>query len=173
MDLAAPTGHEQPDMEAELSSALGRSNLETRCVFCDRATRPRPSLPGFLYEDPHLLASLWPGEGDSSYLGQVMIQTRRHVPSLGELTREEGAALGALIQRFSTALRSTLGAELVYLECYMEVVRHVHLFLTPRYPGTPPEYWRGELTEWPGAPRGGAAEIDALGERLRGWLAEC
>ncbi|PWT73183.1 MAG: hypothetical protein C5B60_08565 [Chloroflexi bacterium] len=47
-----------------------------------------------------------------------------------------------------------------------------HIFLTARYPGTPPEYLRWNVENWPGAPRGGAAEITCLCKRLRTALAE-
>ncbi|MCI4365928.1 MAG: hypothetical protein L3K10_07735, partial [Thermoplasmata archaeon] len=104
------------------------------------------------------------------YRGQVLIQTRRHVPSLAELTPAEGAALGPVIQRLAVALRVVVHPELVYLDCYMEVVRHAHFFLTPRYPGTPPEFWRLEVTYWPGAPRVAPTGLGPLGDELRAAL---
>ena len=41
------------------------------------------------------------------------------------------------------------------------VVPHLHVLLTSRYPGTPPEYWRSQVYGWPGAPKGGPEEIAA------------
>jgi diadenosine tetraphosphate (Ap4A) HIT family hydrolase len=49
-------------------------------------------------------------------------------------------------------------------------VRHLHVHLVPRYPGTPADYKGHRVTEWPDAPRGGAEEVAALCERLRAEL---
>ncbi|MCI4350620.1 MAG: HIT family protein [Thermoplasmata archaeon] len=141
------------------------------CRFCERVRHSLSFPGGVVYEDAHFHATLWTGDDPRSYLGQLFVQSKRHVPSLAELTVDEGAALGALIQKLSNALRDTVHPELVYLDCYMEVVRHVHLFLTARYPGTPSEFLRWRVTEWPGAPHGDRAQIDVLGNRLRSVLA--
>jgi histidine triad (HIT) family protein len=140
------------------------------CAFCERIRVGGPFPGGILLENPHYLATLWTNPQGPTYLGQVLLQTRRHVPSLASLTSAEGAALGPMIQRLSRALGEAVGPELVYLDCYMEVVRHVHLFLTARYPRTPREFWRLDLTDWPDAPRGGLPEVEALADRLRATL---
>jgi histidine triad (HIT) family protein len=141
-----------------------------RCFFCDRAG-PRRTPRSSVYEGPEFIADVWDRDEPTAYLGQIVLQTRRHVTSLGELSVEEGAALGPLLQRLSRALQATVASELVYLDCYMEVVRHVHFFLTPRYPGTPPEYWRLRVTDWSGAPRIATTEIPSLARRLRRAMA--
>ena len=45
-------------------------------------------------------------------------------------------------------------------------VEHFHLHVIPRYPGTPREFWWTRVDEWPGAPRGGEAEVAELAQRL-------
>jgi histidine triad (HIT) family protein len=50
-------------------------------------------------------------------------------------------------------------------------VDHFHLHLIARYPGTPREFWWTRVDEWPGAPRGGAAEIAEITARLRAAIA--
>lgn len=140
------------------------------CRFCARL-RHSPSFPGgVLYEDPFFHATLWSDGEAKTYLGHILIQSKRHITSLAELTAPEGAALGSLVQRLSAALGETLRPELVYLDCYMEVIRHVHLFLTARYPGTPPEFLRIKVTEWTGAPHEDRAQLEVLGNRLRAIL---
>jgi hypothetical protein len=49
-------------------------------------------------------------------------------------------------------------------------VPHLHVWLAPRYAGTPREFWGMRLAEWPGPPKGGRAEIAALCERVRSHL---
>jgi diadenosine tetraphosphate (Ap4A) HIT family hydrolase len=93
------------------------------------------------------------------------------VPQLGDLTPAEAASVGRLAAAASGALRSSEGADHVYAAVIGHGVDHLHVHLIPRYPGTPREYWWVRVDEWPDAPRGGAAEVDALGERLRAALA--
>ncbi len=109
-------------------------------------------------------------EEEPTYLGHLMVRTKRHVPGLAELTEAEGQALGLAVARLSHALKTCTGAEKVYAEAYYEVVQHVHLLLTARYPGTPPEFWRWKIGEWPAAPKGAAKEVTALCDRLRAYL---
>jgi diadenosine tetraphosphate (Ap4A) HIT family hydrolase len=126
---------------------------------------------GVLLHDTHLHATLWTPPDGPDYLGRIVLHSRRHLPSLGDLTPAEGVALGAATQRLGVALRETLPPELVYLESYMEAVRHLHAFFMPRYPGTPREFVRQRLTAWPQAPRADKGASEQLAERLRAVLA--
>jgi diadenosine tetraphosphate (Ap4A) HIT family hydrolase len=157
---------------ANLVDLPRRISLPVACFFCDRLGSPRSFPGGVIYEDAWFHASCWTRDGERPYLGQIVVQAKRHIPSLGELSPDEGTALGPLVQRLANALQRIVHPELVYLECYMEGVRHVHFFLTPRYGGTPPEFWRLNVTEWPKAPHPDPAEMDALGDRLRAILSE-
>jgi hypothetical protein len=74
------------------------------------------------------------------------------------------------VARLSAALKACTGAEKIYAEAYYEVVPHLHLFLTARYPGTPQAFWRWKIGDWSQAPKGGAKEISALCDRLRTYL---
>jgi hypothetical protein len=58
----------------------------------------------------------------------------------------------------------------VYAFVLGDHVPHLHVHLVPRYPGAPAEYWGVHVDEWPGAPRGGPAEVQALVSRLRNYL---
>ena len=69
--------------------------------------------------------------------GWLILKPERHVEHVAELTAEESAALGPLIQRASRALMTTLGAERVYVMSMGEVVQHVHVYLVPRYADMP------------------------------------
>jgi diadenosine tetraphosphate (Ap4A) HIT family hydrolase len=50
-------------------------------------------------------------------------------------------------------------------------VAHLHVHLYPRYAGMPAGTPWYAADEWEGAPRGGAAEIEQVADRLRGALA--
>ena len=107
-----------------------------------------------------------------AYLGYLMVEPKRHVSGLAELTAQEAQALGLLISRLSRALKESEGAEHVYAFVLGDRVPHLHVHLAPRYPGAPPEYWGVHVDEWPEAPRGDAAAVEALSLRLGRYLEE-
>jgi histidine triad (HIT) family protein len=80
--------------------------------------------------------------------------------------------MGWWCARASRALRDVPGAEHVYAAVFGDGVPHLHVHLLPRYPGTPREYWGIHVDEWPQARRGGTAEIEALVQELRNYLAD-
>ncbi len=49
------------------------------------------------------------------------------------------------------ALKACTGAERAYTAFFGEAVPHAHIYVTARYPGTPHEYWRMDLEQWPDA----------------------
>jgi diadenosine tetraphosphate (Ap4A) HIT family hydrolase len=81
----------------------------------------------------------------------------------------EKHTFGKAAARASAALQAH-GAEHVYAAIIGHAVEHLHLHVIPRYPGTPRDYWWIRVDEWPDAPRGGAADIAALTQRLRSLL---
>jgi histidine triad (HIT) family protein len=144
------------------------------CFICQKH-RGLLGVPGGpIYQDELVYAGhaqISPGE-EAAYLGYLMAEPKRHVPGLADLTDREAAALGILIARLSRALRHSEGAEHVYAFVLGDRVSHLHVHLVPRYPGAPAEYWGVHVDEWPGAPRGGSAEVEALVHRVRDCLPE-
>ena len=129
---------------------------------------------GAIYDDALVRAGhagLGPGDAPA-YLGYLFVEPRRHAAGLGDLTDQEAQALGLLVTRLSRALVLSENAAHVYALVFGDDVPHLHIHLVPRYRGAPREYWGIEVTHWPEAPRGGAKEIAALGERLRAYLAK-
>jgi diadenosine tetraphosphate (Ap4A) HIT family hydrolase len=156
----------------------------TDCLFCNIQQRVTPPAGGPIYEDELVYAhhSRFDDElvyahhsrfdDGPVYLGNLVIETKRHTPDFADLTPDEAQAIGLLIARLSRALKACTGAEKVYVEFYAEVTPHLHTFLTARYPGTPAKYLRWNVKDWPDAPRGGVQDIAALCERLRAALAQ-
>lgn len=144
----------------------------TDCFIC-RKHRGEIIVPGgAIYEDDllyvgHILDATNP---DSTYLGYLMVETKRHTPGLAELTDEEAQAIGLTVARLSRALKSSENAEHIYEFVFGHDVPHMHVHVVPRYPGAPREYWGTHVDEWPEAPRGGSQEIAALCRRIREML---
>lgn len=141
------------------------------CYFCDRLSGQVEVVGGIIYADDQVCAFHASDDEWPAYLGDLVAVPRRHTDGgLAELNEREAQALGLLVARLSRALKVCAGAERAYAECYGEVTPHVHIFVPARYPGAPTAYWRGQVREWPGAPRGDAAQVADLCERLRGYL---
>jgi hypothetical protein len=95
------------------------------------------------------------------------VQAKLHAHDLGDLSLSEAERFGVLIKRLSRVLKMTTGAAWTYCYLFMEPVRHVHVFLTTRYPNVPKEYVRLNIGDWPNAPLGGMVEIAALSSKIR------
>jgi histidine triad (HIT) family protein len=143
------------------------------CFVCHKHQARGPLMPGGpVGEDDLVVVShLAPGSsGRPVYLGHLFVEPWRHAPGLGDLTDLEARAVGWWCTRASRALREVAGAEHVYAAVIGDRVPHLHVHLTPRYPGTPPEYWWEKVAQWPDAPRGLPPQIADLVRDLRAYL---
>lgn len=107
------------------------------CVAC-RANRGAIVAPGgALYDD-----GLWRLEHTFEpipMVGWLVLKPIRHVESLADLTADEAAALGPLLQRITRAMRETLAPAKVYAALFAESVAHLHIHLIPRAADLPEE----------------------------------
>ncbi|MFC4854438.1 HIT family protein [Actinophytocola glycyrrhizae] len=135
------------------------------CYICDKHQAGDGVVAG---DDLMVLAHVLPDAsgGGPVYLGHLVVEPRRHVPGLADLTPAEAAALGKWAARGARALR----AEHVYSSVVGHRIDHLHLHLFPRYPGTPRDYWWPRLEEWPDAPLGGNVEVTQLVGEIRARL---
>ncbi|GHO80495.1 HIT family protein [Ktedonobacter sp. SOSP1-85] len=143
--------------------------MET-CLFCQSYKYLPSAIGGLVYEDDLVYAHHYCRDEGPSYLGYLLLKTKRHVPGFEDLDEAEAQAVGLAVTRLSHALKVCTGAVKVYLEAYGEVNPHLHLHLIARYPGTPEEYWRWKVGRWPEAPCGNASEVAALCDQLRARL---
>jgi histidine triad (HIT) family protein len=143
------------------------------CLVC-RKHQDHSLMPGgAIYEDDLLVVAHAgpPVVQDDTYLGYLMLETRRHTPALADLSVEEAMGVGVMAARLAQALQETESAEHVYAFVLGDGVAHFHMHIVPRYPGAPREYYGSRVDEWPDAPRGGSEAITAVCDRLRAWLA--
>ena len=137
--------------------------------MCDKHDLGAPG--GVIFEDDLVyVGHVFGSDLSEVYLGYVMVEPKRHVAGLGELTDPEAAAIGETVNRVSAALRRSEGAEHIYSFVLGDAVDHLHIHVVPRYPGAPSQYWGPRVDQWPEAPRGGLADIEAVVERIRNAL---
>ncbi len=104
---------------------------------------------------------------DTTYLGLLFVEPRRHARGMGDLDEAEAQRIGSVCARICRALEESEGAERVYVFVLGHGVDHLHLWLLPRYPGTPDDVIGMSMLKWPGARRGGPIEMEALCARVR------
>jgi diadenosine tetraphosphate (Ap4A) HIT family hydrolase len=142
------------------------------CLICRKHTGGATTPGGAIYSDPLIYAghASFPADETVTYPGILVIEPRRHVPGPEDLTDDEAVAIGLQIARLSRALKARTDAEHIYIFRLGHHVPHLHVFLVPRYPGTPRQYWGVRVDEWPEGPRANAQEIEALCKGLRSFL---
>ena len=147
------------------------SDHEESCVFC-QSLHPMAPDDGFVVYEDELVAASHTIDGDGqTYLGHFALQSKRHARGFAELTDAEAQAIGLAVSRVSWAIKQCTAAENVYEICFAEVVPHLHVLMTARYPGLPQEYWRMNVFGWPDAPRGDDADVRQLCAHMRQVLA--
>lgn len=108
-----------------------------------------------------------PGRDGRVFLGHLFVETRRHASYLDELTDAEAATVGWAVARSARALRQTFDPEAVFSAVVGRGVPHFHQHVFARHRGTPRELDWMAGDEWADAPRGDAAELAHLADRLR------
>ncbi len=83
------------------------------CLICRKHSGAFSIPGGAIYTDDSLYAShAHFAEGqNTAYLGWLVVETRRHIPGLADLSDDEGQALGLLIARLSRALKAATNIE--------------------------------------------------------------
>jgi diadenosine tetraphosphate (Ap4A) HIT family hydrolase len=140
------------------------------CLVCRELTGEVVLPGGFVYEDElvagfHVISIEQPDE--PSYLGHLLVVTKRHAPRLGDLTDDEAAAVGVAATHLARSLVHRGGADWVFSAVIGTGVPHFHYHLVARYPETPRDLPWHQVDEWEGARRGDPDEIAAFVERLR------
>jgi len=109
------------------------------CGTC-RANRGELAAPGgVLYQDAHWwLEHILP---PIPLAGWLVLKPLRHVEALSDLSMEEAATFGPLIQRITAVLRAVLQPAKIYLCQFSEAegFAHIHFHLIPRTTDMPTE----------------------------------
>ena len=141
------------------------------CYFCDRLKDANQWSERLVYEDELVLVTHEVEADGPTYLGMVLIQTKRHTNhGLTDLTDAEGQRIGLLVAQISRALGEVVGAAWAYAYSFTEVYQHMHQFVCARYPNMPQEYARLRFDEWKEAPRGTSAQVAELSKKLSARL---
>lgn len=157
--------------DAVVREAFVVGSASSGCLICRKHSEGAAAEGGVLHDDDLAYAGhIHTLRGPTAYRGWCVVEPKRHVADLADLTVEEAEAIGRLLRSVAGAQRAALGAEHVYAFVFGDGVPHLHVHLAPRYPGTPPEYWGARLNEWPDAPRVDSDAMRRIVDTLRRHL---
>ena len=141
------------------------------CFICNKHAGNIVTEGVTIYEDEYVYVGHIDRNGKPNYLGHIMLDLKRHAPTLADLTLEEAKAFGVTMARVSKALKDSENAEHIYSFVSGNSVPHLHMHLVARYPNTPKEYWGPlEVYDWEKAPMGDDNEVIEFCTRLKKYL---
>ena len=145
--------------------------MDERCYICHKHAGNIETSGVSIYEDEHVYVGHIDRDGKPNYLGHIMIDLKRHTPSLADMTEEEAKAFGIIMTRVSKALMESEKAEHIYSLVSGNSVPHLHMHVVARYPDTPKEYWGPmEVYDWGEAPMGDNNEVMKLCKRIKAYM---
>ena len=147
-------------------------NDHEKCFICQKHKGLEIVPGGAMFEDDLFYSGhSWSAEDQKSpYLGSFIVEPKRHIPTWAELNDTEADTIGRIIRNVSKALRDGLGAEHVYVFVIGHHIPHLHVWVVPRFPDTPREYWGLELFAWPERRQGGVAAVERICGKVRPFL---
>ncbi|KGR74324.1 HIT family protein [Ureibacillus manganicus] len=141
------------------------------CFICDKHSGKIQTAGTVIYQNEYIYVGHIDSNGEPNYLGHLMIDLKRHVPTLGDMNFEEASTFGVTMAKISKALKESENAEHIYAVVSGNSVPHVHMHIIPRYPNTPKEYWAPfAVYDAPNAKMGDESEVVSLCERLKSYL---
>ncbi|MBX9670026.1 MAG: HIT family protein [Candidatus Obscuribacterales bacterium] len=114
-----------------MSNSIDRQGFQEDCPFCTWLAKKSPT-PPIVWQDDSLIATLC--ESPISR-GHVQVVFKRHYSELAHVAGDDAARFGRIIPLLSQAIKSAMEAEIVYVACISEEVKHIHFHLVPRYAG--------------------------------------
>ncbi|GGP09626.1 HIT family protein [Oceanobacillus neutriphilus] len=141
------------------------------CFICNKHAGNIETSGVMIYENEYVYVGHIDRNGNPNYLGHIMIDLKRHAPTLGDMSMEEAKAFGMIIARVSKALLESENAEHIYSYVLDDAVPHLHMHLVARYPNTPKEYWGpNAVYDWEDAPFGNNKDVIEFCSRIKTYL---
>ncbi|WP_053365636.1 HIT family protein [Bacillus sp. FJAT-27245] len=145
--------------------------MSEECFICKKHKGLIQTAGELIYEDDYVYVGHIESGGKPNYLGHVMIDLKRHAPTLADMEPEEAKAFGLIMSRVSKGLKECEGGEHIYAVVSGNAVPHLHMHLVPRYPGTPEEFWGPfAVYDSPNARMGTNNEVIQVCRRIRSFL---
>lgn len=141
------------------------------CFVCKKHQGTVNIPGGAIYENEIIyVGHIYVEENEQNYLGHIVMDIKRHIKDVDDMSDEEAANVGLVLKHLSRALKACFEIDHVYIHVFGDVVHHLHFHVIPRYKNAPERYWGSNVKFWEGAPRGGTKEVEEVCEILRDYL---
>jgi len=104
----------------------------TECIGCSVISGEISPPGGIIHEGNHWVVNHCIADPEPLLKGLLIIQTRRHVEHLSDMTIEEMEEFGPLLGNVTAALSEVLRPPKIYACSFGDGVRHVHFLVLPR-----------------------------------------
>ncbi|NEW30596.1 HIT family protein [Nocardia cyriacigeorgica] len=140
--------------------------MELECLICAKHRGAGRLVGPILYTDDLVVVSHRPLTEGAPVPGYLFVESRRHAPTVADLTDSEAAAIGWAVRRCAHALRHELEPEFVFSAIAGRSVDHFHQHVFARPTGTPATIHWFDVDSWSDGPRIDAAGLTRLAARL-------
>ncbi len=107
------------------------------CIGCEIVSGKVIPPGGFLHEDPHWIVNHVIGDPHPLLLGMFILQPKRHVEHVHELTLDEMIASAPLIRNLCLAVYNVIQPQKIYVCSFGDGLKHVHFIILPRREAMP------------------------------------
>ena len=143
----------------------------TECSVCEKHETKKTLPGGAVYDGVRVFVGHFPLiESEKAHYGHVILELKRHITKLAELTEAEAVEIGQWTRTIARFLETELGAEHVYAVRIGDKTPHLHFHFVPRFPGTPKEVWSPTLWQWPGGRKATADDMIAITKKFVAFL---
>lgn len=104
--------------------------MDLNCLSCDITSGKITPPGGILFENELITISHSIPPAQSK--GFMIVQPKRHVEHIADLTEEESIEMAKAIRVTSNCLMRVLTPEKIYVCSFGETVKHVHFYVIPR-----------------------------------------
>lgn len=132
---------------------------------------------GIIFQDQNVLVAHFPVLNPQAaqdpnakldiHLGHLIIELKRHIESLPEMTPEEAQSVSHAMLFLSQKIETQTNANHTYFFRIGDITKHLHFHLVPRYPDTPKEIWGVYIFQNPKGPKASLEDILELSKKLR------
>jgi histidine triad (HIT) family protein len=142
-----------------------------KCQVCEKH-ESKKSLPGgVIFENESVFVAHFPLiENEPAHKGHVILEMKRHITQMSELTEAEALEVGRWTRLLSIALQGAVAAEHVYLLRIGDVTPHLHFHFVPRYADAPKESWGPLHFKWERGPKASSKDMIEISDKIRELL---
>ncbi|NIS79332.1 MAG: HIT domain-containing protein [Anaerolineales bacterium] len=113
--------------------------MSDECIGCDVIVGRIDPPGGIIYQNSHWVVNHAVANPKPLLKGLLIIQPKRHVEHIADLSVEEMLSFAPLLRNVCLALRKVLQPAKIYACSFGDGVKHVHFIIIPRSSEMPPE----------------------------------